>query len=61
VCVSAELHGNYPYTAHRDGTSDGTLGVSDIADRLTMHNGGQRPKDTEVLKLLLQAGYKGND
>ena len=48
-----------PYNAHRDGTSDGTLGVSDIADRLTVHNGGVRPKDTEILKLLLQAGYKG--
>ena len=38
----------------KDGTSDGTMGVSDIAERLMEFNDGVRPKDTEILKLLLQ-------
>ncbi|GAX74862.1 hypothetical protein CEUSTIGMA_g2308.t1 [Chlamydomonas eustigma] len=35
-----------------DGTSDGTVGMADIAQRLTYYNSGVRPNDIEILKIL---------
>ncbi|GAX74860.1 hypothetical protein CEUSTIGMA_g2306.t1 [Chlamydomonas eustigma] len=38
-----------------EGAMDRTLGIADIADRLEEYNGGgYRPKDTDILKILLK-------
>ena len=41
-----------------DGTSDGTLGLKDISQRLAIYNNGNPPADKEVLKLLMSSSVQ---